>query len=327
MLLTLSGIWVKFHMEVIKLTEKDHHHWEEFVKKANNGTIFHTLKFLSYHPPERFKSHHLLIKEKEKIIALFPAVIEDKTIISHKGASYGGFVLKSGLGIHEIYLAVGHLLEFLKKEGIKKILLTQTPLVYYREPNQYIDFALMKHGFIYRKREITSVISLDSAEPLFTFHPDARRSTKKAVREGVLVKISDDLAQYYGILKNNLSMRHNVSPTHTLQELLKLKNMFPNEIILFGAYLKERMIGGMVIFVTNPQVILAFYISHDNNYQAYRPVNLLFYEVIKWARLKGFKYLDLGTFTLNMEPNWGLARFKENFNARGFLRDTYEREL
>jgi len=314
-------------MEVCRLTEKEHKGWDEFVSKSNNGTIFHTLKFLSYHPPERFRSQHFLIKEKGNIISLFPAVIEDKTIISHKGASYGGFVLKKGLGVHEIYLAVSSLINYFKNEGIKKITLTQPPLIYYEEINQYLDFAMMRLGFKYLKREITAVIPLHIAEPLFTFHPDARRSTKKAIREGVRVQISDDYATYYEILKKNLGMRHNVSPTHSLDELWKLKSLFPDEIILFGAYLKEKMIGGMVIFVTNPRVILAFYISHDSHYQSYRPVNLLFYEVIKWGRLKGFRYLDLGTFTLNMEPNWGLGRFKENFNARGFLRDTYVIDL
>lgn len=314
-------------MEIHKFTEKDHKEWEEFVAQANNGTIFHYLKFLSYHPSERFKNYHLIIKEKENVLALFPAIIEDKIIISHKGSSYGGFVLKPGLGIHEIYIIVGHLVDYMKKEGMKKIVLTQTPLIYYQEPNQYVDFALMKHGFRYKKREITAVIPLNVPEPLLTFHPDARRSTKKAIREGVKVKISDDYSQYYEILKNNLGMRHNVSPTHTLSELLKLKNLFPEDIILFGVYLKEKMIGGMVIFATNPRVILAFYISHDSRFQEYRPVNLLFYEVLKWGRNRGFKLLDLGTFTLNMEPNWGLGRFKENFNARGFLRDTYELEI
>lgn len=318
-------------MEVHKFTEKDHKQWEEFIVSANNGTIFHRLKFLSYHPPERFKNHHLLIKEKDNIAALFPAVVEmagkDKVIVSHKGASYGGLVLKSGLGVHEIHLAVENLVGTLRKECVKKIILTQTPLIYYQEPNQYVDFALMKHGFKYRKREITAVIPLDAAEPLLTFHADARRSTKKAMREGVQVRITDDFAGYYEILKNNLGMRHNVTPTHTLQELLRLKSLFPDEIILFAAYLKERMIGGMVVFAVNPRVILAFYISHDEHYQAHRPVNLLFYETIKWGRSMGYKYLDLGTFTLNMEPNWGLGRFKENFNARGFLRDTYEINL
>jgi len=311
-------------MEIHKFTEKDHKHWEEFVPVANNGTIFHTLKFLSYHPAHRFKSFHLMVKEKNNIIALFPAVEETNSIISHKGASYGGFVIKDGLGVHEIYLAVQHSLDYLKSHNYEKIILTQPPLIYYKNPNQYIDFALMKNGFHYRKREITAVIPLDAAEPLLTFHADARRSTKKAIREGVQVKISEDFKTFYDILKHNLGMRHNVSPTHTLDELLKLKTLFPDDIILFGAYLKEKMLGGIVIFMTNPNVILAFYISHDDRFQSYRPVNLLFYEVINWGRNKGFKYLDLGTFTLNMEPNWGLGRFKENFNARGFLRDTFE---
>ena len=100
--------------------------------------------------------------------------------------------------------------------------------------------------------------------------------------------------------------------------------MLPDKILLFGAYMKDNMLGGVVLFAANTRVILAFYISHDDTYQKYRPVNLLLYEVIKWGRTQGFKYLDLGTFTLDMAPNWGLGRFKENFSARGFLRDTYQ---
>ncbi len=314
-------------MEIHKYTEKDHRLWETFVETANNGTIFHTLRFLSYHPAHRFKNHHLIIKEQNNIVALMPAIEEQQTVISHKGASYGGFVLEPSLGIHQTYLVVAHTVEHLKGLGFKKIVLTQPPLVYLANPNQYLDFALIKNGFHYRKREITAVIPLDVGEPLLTFHADARRSTKKAIREGVVVKISQDYKSYYEILKNNLGMRHNVLPTHTLDELLTLKDLFPEKIMLFAAYLKEKMLGGMVIFVTNERVILAFYISHDEKYQSYRPVNLLFYEVIKWGRDQGFNYLDLGTFTLNMNPNWGLGRFKENFNARGFLRDTYEIDL
>jgi hypothetical protein len=311
-------------MEISKFSERDRKHWEDFIVRANNGTIFHTQDFLDYHPAGRFKNHHLIITERSNIIALFPAVEKDTTIISHQGASYGGFVLKDDLGIHTIYLMVEHVVEYFKARRYEKIILTQPPLIYYRNPNQYIDFALMKNNFSYLKRDVTAVIPLDVAEPLATFHGDARRSTKKAIREGVKVMFTDDYAGFYDILKHNLGMRHNVTPTHSLDELNKLKSMFPKDILLFGAFIKERMVGGMVLFITNPRVILAFYISHDEKYQNYRPVNLLFYEVIKWGRNQGYKYLDLGTFTLNMTPNWGLGRFKENFAARGFLRDTYQ---
>jgi hypothetical protein len=314
-------------MEIHKLSERDVKQWEDFIPTSNNGTIFHYLKFLNYHPPQRFKNHHLMIKEKNNILALFPAVIEDKVVISHKGASYGGFVLKQGIGIHKTCLIVEHLVDYFKERGFQKIILTQTPLIYYKEPDQYIDFALLKNGFFYRKREITAVIPIELEDPLATFHADARRSTRKAMREGVKVTISDDFKTFYAILKQNLEMRHNVSPTHSLEELMRLKHIFSDDIILFAAYLKRRMVGGLVIFCAHENVILAFYISHDSGFQIYRPVNLLFYEVLKWGHNKHFKYLDLGTFTLDMNPNWGLGRFKENHNARGFLRDSFEREI
>jgi len=95
----------------------------------------------------------------------------------------------------------------------------------------------------------------------------------------------------------------------------------------FSAYMGEKQIAGMTIFICNSRVALAFYISHREEYQSYRAVNLLFYEVIRWAAAQGFKFLDLGTFTLNMVPNWGLGRFKENFGAKGYFRDTLQKRL
>lgn len=314
-------------MDIHVCTEKDTGAWERFVGESNNGTIFHTLKFLSYHPEGRFRDHHLLVREKDSIIALFPAVVHGDGIVSHRGASYGGFVCKKDLGIHKTSLMVEQVADHCRKKGFASVTLTQTPLVYYREPNQYIDFALVKNGFGYVKREVTAVIPLYAGEPLATFHADARRSTKKALREGIEVRLSDDYPRFYEILEHNLGMRHNVSPTHTLAELERLHRMFPDDILLFAAFRKQKMIGGVVIFICNPSVILAFYISHDQDHQLYRPVNVLFYKIITWGRNRGFRYLDLGTFTLNMEPNWGLGRFKENHNARGFLRDTYRRNL
>ncbi len=44
-------------------------------------------------------------------------------------------------------------------------------------------------------------------------------------------------------------------------------------------------------------------------------------------QIEGFKYLDFGIFTVNMEPNWGLGRFKENFGARGIFRDTFYKNI
>ncbi len=314
-------------MQIVRLQADQVRQWDDFVVRANNGTIFHTLRFLSYHPENRFKNNHLMIYDRKKLVAVFPAVEKDNRIISHQGASYGGLVVDQSLGVQDICAIVEQLVNHFRKHQYQELIITQPPLIYYRLPHQYIDFALIKSGFVYKKREITAVITMGQDDPLDTFRADARRSTKKAIREGVVIKIDEEFDIFYRILEKNLGMRHNVKPTHTLEELLKLKKLFPEEILLFSAYYKNRMIGAMVNFLTNTNVVLAFYISHDGQFQEYRPVNMLFYETIKWCREHGFRYLDLGTFTLNMEPNWGLGRFKENHNAHGFLRDTYQVSL
>ena len=84
------------------------------------------------------------------------------------------------------------------------------------------------------------------------------------------------------------------------------------------------MIAGVVNFIVNDHVILAFYISHNEKYSNYRSVNLLFYHIFNWAIEKKYTIYDFGTFTVNNEPNMGLGRFKENFGASGIFRDTIQ---
>jgi len=37
--------------------------WEKIVQHSNNGTLFHTRKFLSYHSKKRFIDHSFFIQE------------------------------------------------------------------------------------------------------------------------------------------------------------------------------------------------------------------------------------------------------------------------
>lgn len=317
-------------MEVIEYEEKYRKHWEEFVERSNNGTIFHLQKFLDYHPKGKFEHRHLLLEKRGKIISIFPAAQRDtpegKILISHPGTSYGGFVFQKDLGIREAVSVVDKLLDFLSKNGFKKVLLTQPPVIYQTILSNYIDFALWICGARYLRRELSAVIGV-SEDPLHTFKPEARTAVRKSIKLGIEVKESQDYQRFYKILKLNLKMRHNVTPTHSLKELLRLAQLFPTRIRLFCAYLKKDPIGGIVSFACNERVVLAFYISHIEEFQSFRPVNLLIYELLKWTFQHGYRYLDLGTFTLRMEPDFGLAKFKENFRARGLFRDSLVVEL
>lgn len=320
-------------MEVTSYEKKYLDEWESFVEQSNNGTLFHTRKFLAYHPPDRFKDHSLIFMHDKKIVALINAadVQRDgkRCLISHQGASFGGFIYKDSLSLKQAFDLTESLIEHCKENKFEKIIITHAPFVYQKRYNNYIDFAFMRNGFDYLKREVSSVVVLDVKEDdvLTLFKPEARTSVRRAQKLGVEIRESEDYASYYKILKNNLALRHNVNPAHTLEEIIKLKKLFPDKIKLFGAFVENKMIAGVINFYCNSKAVLVFYISNDMEFQQYRAVNLLFYTIIKEAVHLGLSYLDFGLFTVNMEPNWGLGRFKENFGARGILRDTFYKNL
>jgi hypothetical protein len=316
-------------MDIVRFEKKYHDQWEDFTAASSNGTIFHTRKFLSYHAPGKFKDSSLLFFEDKKLVSVLPAAALERdgkyTLSSHQGASYGGFVYKDSLSIREAFNLTEGLIDFAIKEKFERILITHSPFVYQKRYNNYIDFAFQKNGFGYAKREVSSVVALDVGEDdvLKLFKPESRTAVRRAEKLGVVIKKSEDYEAYYEILQNNLAMRHNVQPAHTLEELLRLKKLFGPKIQLVGAYLDGKMIAGVVNFYCNDKVVLVFYISHNPEFQNYRAVNLLFYEIIRDSVKKGLGYLDFGLFTVNMDPNWGLGRFKENFGARGILRDYF----
>ncbi|MCX7878066.1 MAG: GNAT family N-acetyltransferase [Ignavibacteria bacterium] len=320
-------------MEVIRFEKKYSEKWDDFVHTSNNGTIFHTRRFLSYHSKDKFTDNSLLFYEDNKPVALLTAadVMRNgqRTLWSHPGASYGGFVFRESMGVKLAFELVESLINYASCDKFDNIIITNVPLIYQNRYNDYIDFALFRNGFDYLKREVTSVITLprDEDSVMKLFKAESRTAVRKAVKSGVTIRKSSDFESYYEILKRNLAMRHNVQPAHTLDELLRLKELFPHKIQLFGAYLKNKMIAGVVNFYCNNNTVLVFYISHDQTFQQYRAVNLLFYTIIKDAVSKGLKFLDFGLFTVNMEPNWGLGKFKENFGARGILRDTFQKVL
>lgn len=320
-------------MEVVHYEKKYLDQWEDFAASSNNGTIFHTRKFLSYHSPDKFTDNSLIFFEDKKIAALLTAadIMRDgkRTLWSHLGASYGGFVYKESLSIRQAFDLTQTLIDYSLKNKFERIVVTNVPIVYQNRYNEYLDFAFVKNGFQYMKRELTSVITLnvDEDNVFKLFKPEARTSIRRSEKLGVVVKKSNDFEEYYNILKSNLAMRHNVNPAHTLEELIHLKELFPQKIQLYGAYAEGRMIAGVVNFYCNDKVVLVFYISHNPEFQHYRAVNQLFYTIIKDAISRGLEFLDFGLFTVNMEPNWGLGKFKESFGARGILRDSFYLDL
>jgi len=307
--------------------------WDKFVLSSNNGTLFHLRKFLNYHPKDRFQDHSILIEKKQNLFSVLPAaelIVDSKRIlVSHPGSTVGSFVVPENLSIADAMSMSEALVTYVKENNFSGIRITLPPTLYQRRLSNYMDFSFFKQGFTYSKRDVTSILFLEDNldKNLAKFKSSHLRAVRNAQEKGVNVRQSNDFDSFYHILEQNLKIRHGVSPTHTLAELKNIHALFPDRVNLFAAFVKDVMVAGVVNFVVNDHVVLAFYISHDEAYQEFRAVNLLFYSIFDWAIQQGFRIYDFGTFTVNEEPNMGLGRFKENFGASGIFRDTIELKL
>ena len=312
--------------------------WEEFWRSAVNGTMFHSLRFLSYHPPERFNHHHVTFRRKGNLVGIFPgAVIQEKdgskSWVSHPGASYGGPAWSTKLKYHHLESLVHALVDYAARCGFQRIKLTPPPVIYNDHPVQDLDFALTGMKFSQIRQELTQAVHLDFPKNslLDTFVNKTRTAYRSAVKNGLQFRVIEkpgaaDLDRFWEILVEN-RRGLGVVPAHNRQEIERLHHLMPDRLMLAVIEHGSRTIAVIWNFICNQNALLEFYMAHEVEYQQLRPVPLLTHHTMQWAKQKGFRYLDFGISSVWGDPTWGLLRFKENFGSRHYLRVTYQLEL
>lgn len=315
-------------MEIIQYTPDWKDKWDNFVLESNNGTMFHLQKFFDYHKPGKFNFNHLIFLEKNEIVAVLPgSIINDSLFESPIGASYGSIVTKD-LKFTKALEIVQTLIDYGKSQGWKEILLTSAPRIYERHPNENLDFAMLWLGFKYDLHYISSAIKLFPDRDIISrFQQTVRRNIRKTFRNpDIRVEMNDRYDEFYPILVENKA-RHGVKPTHTYEDLLKLKELLPDNIKLFMVYYKNKPIAGSNLFICNEIVTLCFYNMLLYEYEHLKPIHRVMYEVVKWSTENGFQYVDIGvsqdTKASNpMTPSISLIDFKEKFDAKTVMRNT-----
>ncbi len=314
-------------MEIIEYTDEWKERWDQFVIRSSNGTMFHMQKFFDYHTPGKFKFNHLIFLEKNKIAAVLPgSIVDGKLFESPIGASYGSIVI-GDITFKKTQEIVSKLIEYGNKKNWDELLLTAAPMIYETYPNHNLDFAMLWQGFKFDLHYISSAIKLDpKIEIIERFRPTIRRNIRKSIKEGVRVEVNEKYDEFYPILLENKS-RHNVKPTHSYDDLLKLKKLMPDRLKLFMVYLDDKPIAGSLMFYANKNVAICFYNMLLYEYAEYKPIQRVMYEVVKDATESGYNYVDIGvsqdTSADNpMTPSESLIDFKEKFDAKSIMRNT-----
>lgn len=293
--------------------------WDAAVEASRNGTFLFRRDYLEYHA-DRFPDCSYLFFLKGKVIALLPAHRRGDMLCSHAGLTYGGLILSPSATSERVLALFDLMAEELPRDGITRLLYKCVPYHLHRYPAEEDRYALFRKKAVLTACNIASVVDLSL--PIH-FSELRRRGVRKAQAAGVSVGESDAWSDFWQILKDNLSRRFGVEPVHSLEEMMYLRALFPENIRLFTAVVGGRIEGGTVIYECG-DCVRAQYISASPRGKECAVLDLLFAYLLQeyYSRRR---YFDFGTSNGDdgCYLNEGLIAQKEGFGGRGIVYETY----
>lgn len=292
--------------------------WDLFCQNSWNGTFLQSRRFLNYHQ-DRFEDFSFLIYLENQLVGLAPFARDRddyEHVISHPGTSFGGIVRASVLNGELLTSAFRLLRDELVGLGFEKLTVKHVPLIYHMQPSQDEVFSMWALGGSSSKTLLSSTIDLRSE---VNKSSRRKRGLNLAVRSGLsIVEGFDWLGKLWKVVERNLAERYGVKPVHNLDEIRKIAELFPENVLTFAAISSDKVVAGTIIFRSN-LVWHAQYIASSDLGRACSALDYVFEEVIAKARKAGARYFDFGVSNERdgITLNEGLYKFKSEFGAGG----------
>jgi len=308
---------------VKKYEQKDFAIWNDFIGQAKNATFLFHRNFMEYHK-ERFDDFSLLIFENQKLVSVFPANKLGNSVHSHQGLTYGNLVYNDTTRLSSIIEIFQSVLIFLNKNKISKLNIKILPSIYNLKPAEEILYSLFLAEAKLIRRDSLSVIDLSQDNILSKIR---KRNFKKAASKELIIKEENDFDSFWDkILIPNLHKKHNAKPVHSIEEISRLKSLFPQNIHQFNVYFEDKIIAGTTVFETET-VAHCQYISKNEDKNNLGSLDFLFQYLIQ-ERFAEKRFFDFGISNENQGKNLneGLSYWKESFGAGTIVHDFYEVE-
>ena len=286
--------------------------WNAFISSAKNATFLFNRNFMEYHS-DRFEDFSLLIYEEDKLVAVLPANRLETTVYSHQGLTYGGLVYNNKIKLTSVIEIFKAILFFLNTNKIQNFQLKLIPSIYQITPAEEINYALFLSDAKIIRIDSLSVIDLMAS---FSLSKDRKNGVKKGIENNLEIIEVNDFNEFWNkLLIPNLELKHHSKPVHSLQEISKLKAIFPNNIRQFNVYENGIIIAGTTIFESE-NVAHSQYISGKKDKNQLGGIDYLHYHLLTEV-FKNKRFFDFGISNESngKKINKGLLYWKESFGA------------
>jgi hypothetical protein len=310
-------------LAIRRFQAQDTEAWDAFVGESVNGTFLHERRFMDYHS-DRFDDYSMIVEMGGRIVALLPANRTDVTLQSHGGLTYAGLLFGASMSAELIIEVVSAMIETLRADGLKHLHYKAIPHIFHQYPAEQDIYALLQHGARMVRCDLSSAIAIGRSPK---FSKSKRQGVNRARKAGLQVEERKDFSAFWHILAERLSEAHGTAPTHSLEEIERLRGHFPQHIRLFVAQADGCLQGGVVVFDCGP-VVHVQYMATTESGRRDAALDLIVSHLLEtvYSDRLWFNF-GISTTDGGRDLNTGLARQKEMFGARSILFYQYELDI
>jgi len=294
------------------------------IKFEDIDNLYGNPNFLGYH--QEIECFYLIIELNNNIVSYLPFTIRDNSILSHGGGTYGGFIQIKDLNIEEVNEIENELIKFLGLKGFDSLVIRFLPELFWNGHSSLNAYFLSKMESLFQEEEFYLSLdeNLDNINNL-NFRRNHKRDIKKFLQndfEFISCQNNEDVEIFYEILENNL-IKHEVTPTHTLDDLIWLFSNIKDKIAISLIKSEKEYLAGLSLFNINSSTDYVMYGSLNYNSNSSGALKYLYWKVALSSYISGKKYLSLGINTKHDEPkNLALEVFKLGLGAEVVERHT-----
>lgn len=307
-----------------RYTNVDAVQWNAFIKSSRNGSFLFDRNYMDYHA-DRFEDFSLMVFDaKHNLTAVIPANKKNSILFTHQGLTFGGIITQASSTAKD-FLQMGAIMnDFLRKEGFTKLVYKKIPYIYGGQPTDEDRYFLFRNKAVLTASNISTTIDLREA---FAYKRSRKNAVNKAQKQGLELHKNLHWEEFWNILDENLKQKYGASPVHSLDEILRLHALFPENIHLYTASLNGECVGGIVLYESD-MVAHAQYISLNEAGRKCCALDFILDQLIR-REFRHKKYFDLGSSTEDNGHylNEALIFQKEGFGGRGVCYEIFEYEL
>lgn len=289
--------------------------------------IFSEEKYFKLHSNNPSDIYAQCIKSSNGEVLITSALYftDNGAYLSPKRGTYGGLAVHNSVDIVLVELFIKALKLHTERMGGKSICLKLAPTSHNASGISTLTNVLLRHNFFILSHELNYSLHID--EQLFKnrIQYGNKKKLTKCINSGFLFQEerSENISEVYSTIQENRN-RKGYQLSMTQDQLCDMQKLFPERFKLFSVREpdKNMVIASAVCIIVNEGILYVFYWGDASGYEGHSPIAYLANGLYDYCKKLEFKILDVGTSTINGEPNYGLINFKRNLGFSESLKLT-----